>query len=94
MGLERFDSQLREVVDRYVDPGASLQLTAVDQVVRASTTTASITLTLPSVAEAKGRTYSVVARLITGSYTVTIQDQDDSEYSQNYTKILNDFFVF
>jgi len=56
-------------------------MTTYDYVVRASvnTTTNSITITLPSVAEAKGRFYSILARSVADSKTITIAHKGDSE---------------
>lgn len=76
MGLEQNNEQhYREVPDKFVDPAVSYQMETKDYVVR-PTTEEALTLTLPPVAEAKGRIYTVIAR---GSGTVTIKDKEDSE---------------
>lgn len=82
MGLEQSSAQhYREVVDKFVDPIVDYEMTTRDYVVRPSADGDSgpITLTLPSVTEAKGRFYSIVCRNADGTNTVTIQDCDDSE---------------
>lgn len=82
MGLEQNNEQhYREVVDKYVNPNASYQMTTRDYVVRPSADAGSgaIALTLPPVAEAKGRFYSIITRNADAVNTVTIQDKDDSE---------------
>ena len=80
MGLEQNNEQhYREVVDKFHDPFADYQMTTRDYVLRPSTVGAAVTITLPPVAEAKGRFYSIVARTITGVFYVTVQDNDDSE---------------
>jgi hypothetical protein len=76
MGLEQNNEQhYREVPDKYREPTNSYQMTTFDYVMRPTTDT-SLTLTLPPVAEAKGRIYTVICR---GSGDVTIEDKDDSE---------------
>lgn len=82
MALEDKASQhQREVVDKYIDPAANVQMTTYDYVVRPSADGDSgpITLTLPPVAEAKGRFYSIVARNADAVNTITVTDKDDSE---------------
>lgn len=82
MGLEQNNEQhYREVPDKYIDPVVSTQMTTRDYVVRPSATAVSgpIVLTLPPVAEAKGRFYSILAREADGVNTITITDHDDSE---------------
>ncbi len=71
----------KEVVDKYIDPAASVEMTTRDYVVRPSAdqTTGPIVLVLPPVAEAKGRFYSIVVREADGANTVTVTDRDDSE---------------
>ena len=79
MGLEQNNEQhYREVVDKFCDPVVSYQMTTRDYVVRPSALTGAITLTLPPVAEAKGRWYSIIARSVAGG-NITIEDKDDSE---------------
>ena len=70
------------IVDKYHDPAADYEMTSRDYVLRPSADGDSgpITITLPSVAEAKGRFYSILARDADGTNDITVQDQDDSEY--------------
>jgi len=78
MSLEdRFAQHDKIVVDKYHDPAADYQMTVRDYVMRPDSSEGAITLTLPPVAEAKGRWYSIISR---GGPGVTIQDYDnDSE---------------
>jgi len=71
----------KEIVDKYHDPNASYQMSTYDYVMRPSATVLSgpIILSLPPVAEAKGRFYSIVARQADAVNTITITDDDDSE---------------
>ena len=79
--LEDNAAQHKEVVDKYVNPNADYQMTTRDYIVRPSADgdSGAITLTLPSVAEAKGRFYSIVCRNADAVNTITVQDKDDSE---------------
>lgn len=80
MGLEQNSAQqYREVVDKYVNPVASYQMTTRDYVVRPNSAAGAMTITLPSVSEARGRTYSILARSADGTKTITITDKNDSE---------------
>jgi len=82
MGLEQNnEQQYREVVDKYISPIVDTQMTTRDYVVRpaADGDSGPITLTLPPVAEAKGRFYSIIARNADAVNTVTITDKNDSE---------------
>ena len=81
MGLEQTNEQhYREVVDKYHDPLVDYQMTTRDYVVRPTVVAAAIVITLPPVAEAKGRFYTIKPRgNIDITWTVTIQDRDDSE---------------
>lgn len=81
MGLEQNNEQhYREVVDKFHDPNADYEMTTRDYVVRPSAQgVGPITITLPPVAEAKGRWYSIVCRAASGVNTVTVEDRDDSE---------------
>lgn len=86
MSLEQNNEQhYREVVDKYHNPNADYEMTTRDYVLRPSAdpTSGPITITLPSVAEAKGRWYSIICRDADGTNTVTIQDADDSECWHN-----------
>ena len=69
----------KEVVDKFIDPAVSVQMATLDYVVRPSATAAPIILILPSVAEAKGRFYSIVVRAADAVNTITVSDKDDSE---------------
>lgn len=82
MALEDKSSQhQREVVDKYIDPAATVEMTTYDYVVRPSADgdSGAIDLVLPRVAEAKGRFYSIVVRNADAVNTITVMDQDDSE---------------
>ena len=87
MALEDKGAQHQEVVDKYVNPNASYSMSTRDYVVRPSADPASgpIVITLPRVAEAKGRFYSILARDADGTNTIKIQDQDDSEQWSDIT---------
>lgn len=82
MSLEQNQSQqYREYPDKFHDPTADYQMKTYDYVMRptpGANGDGNITLTLPPVAEAKGRWYSIIARGVSGG-TVTIADKDDSE---------------
>jgi len=69
----------KEVVDKFIDPAASVEMTSRDYVVRPSALSAPMTIVLPPVAEAKGRFYSIVVRAADAQNTITISDKDDSE---------------
>jgi len=82
MALEHNNEQhYREVVDKYVNPVADYAMTTRDYVVRPAVgpTTGPITVTLPPVAEAVGRWYSIVCRDADVINTVTITHNNDSE---------------
>ena len=82
MGLEQNNEQhYREVVDKFVNPVANYQMTTRDYVVRPSANpdTGAITITLPAVACAVGRFYSIICRDADAHNTVTVADNDDSE---------------
>lgn len=81
MGLEQNEAQhYREIPDKYIEPAADYQMRTWDYVVRPTTQGAGpITLTLPPVAEAKGRWYSILARAASAVNTITITDKNDSE---------------
>uniref|UniRef100_A0A6H1ZZ51 Uncharacterized protein n=2 Tax=viral metagenome TaxID=1070528 RepID=A0A6H1ZZ51_9ZZZZ len=69
------------VVDKYIDPAASVIMTTFDYVIRPSAdqTSGPIIIVLPPVAEAKGRFYSIVVRDADVVNTITVSDKDDSE---------------
>jgi len=76
---DRFAQHDKEVVDKYIDPGTSVEMTTLDYVVRPSALTAPMVIVLPPVAEAKGRFYSIVVRAADAVNTITVSDRDDSE---------------
>jgi len=78
---DRFAQHDKIVVDKYDDPNADLVMDTRDYVLRPSADKSSgpITITLPPVAEAKGRFYSIIVRNADAVNTVTITDNDDSE---------------
>jgi len=82
MSLEDRGAQHDKViVDKYHDPNAAYQMTTRDYVMRPSADgiSGAIIISLPPVAEAKGRFYSICVRNADAVNTVTIQDLDDSE---------------
>jgi hypothetical protein len=82
MALEDRGAQHDKViVDKYVNPAADYQMTTRDYVVRPSADVFSgpWTLTLPPVAEAKGRFYSIICRNADAVNVITVADRDDSE---------------
>ena len=78
---DRFAQHDKVVVDKYTNPQADVQMNVWDYVVRPSAngTSGAWTLTLPPVAEAKGRWYSIICRDADGVNTITITDDNDSE---------------
>jgi len=82
MSLEDQVDNHAAVVDKYHNPQANYQMLTTDYVLRpvSNHTTGAFTITLPPVAEAKGRIYSIVARAATAANPITIEDhQNDSE---------------
>ena len=76
---DRFAEHDKVVVDKYHDPAAAYQMSTRDYVLRPSAA-AAIVITLPPVADAKGRFYSIIARAATAVNTITIADHNnDSE---------------
>ena len=73
---DRFAQHDKEVVDKFIDPAADVQMAVWDYVVRPSANGASgpWTLMLPPVAEAKGRWYSIICRNADAVNTITITD--------------------
>ena len=71
----------KEVVDKFIDPAASIVMSTLDYVVRpsANPATGPITIVLPPVADAKGRFYSILVREADETNTITVMDRDDSE---------------
>ena len=78
---ERFAQHDKIPGDKYVQPGADYEMRTWDYVVRpyADGDSGPWTLTLPPVAEARGRFYSIICRNADAVNTITIQDRDDSE---------------
>lgn len=79
---DRFAQHDKEVADKFHNPSANYTMTTRDYVVRPSANEASgpITITLPPVAEAKGRFYSILAVEADGVNSITITDNNsDSE---------------
>ena len=82
MALEDRGTQHDKIpVDKYHDPAADYVMTTRDYVLRPSANGVSgpIVISLPPVAEAKGRFYSIICRDADAVNFITIQDQDDSE---------------
>jgi hypothetical protein len=82
MGLElKNEQQYRECPDKYHAPNADYEMNTRDFQLRPSADAVSgpITITLPPVAEARGRFYSIVVREADAVNTVTITDRGDSE---------------
>lgn len=81
--LEEKNSQHHQIPgDTYVNPTADYTMRTWDYRLRpaADGPTGPITITLPPVAEAKGRFYSIIARNADPVNTITIEDNnDDSE---------------
>ena len=73
----------KEVVDKFIDPAGSVEMTTRDYVIRPSATIAPMVIVLPPVAEAKGRFYSIVVRAADVVNTITVTDRDDSECWQD-----------
>lgn len=87
MTLEsKVDSHVN-VVDTYVNPTASYAMSVRDYVVRpaAAAGGGAIVITLPNVSEAAGRFYSILARDADTYNSITIQDNDESEYWTDIT---------
>lgn len=79
---DRAAQQDKEVVDKFHAPNANYIMTTRDYTMRpkADAESGPIILTLPPVADAKGRFYSIVTRGADAVNTITIEDNnDDSE---------------
>jgi hypothetical protein len=76
---DKFAQHDKEVVDKFIDPAASVEMTTLDYVVRPSALTAPMVIVLPPVSEAKGRFYSIVVRSASVANHITISDRNDSE---------------
>ena len=82
MSLEdRFAQHDKEVVDKFINPAAAVQMNTWDYIVRPSADGDSgpWVLTLPPVAEAKGRFYSIICRNADAVNTITVTHDSDSE---------------
>ena len=79
--LENRSEQHQQVVDKFIDPNATVHMTVRDYVSRPSADNISgpIIQYLPPVNEAKGRFYAILVRDASAVNTVTIADLDDSE---------------
>lgn len=71
------------VVDKFIDPAKTVEMTTRDYVVRPSAVSAPMTIILPPVAEAKGRFYSILVRDADSTNTITVTHKDDSEVWQD-----------
>ncbi len=90
MGLERKGAEQIPVVDKVAHPVADYQMTVRDLVVRADATAGAMTVTLPSVTEAKGLLFSIMAAVATPVLTVTVTDKSDSEgFGGDYTFVFD-----
>ena len=79
---DRFAQHDKEVVDKYINPSGDVTMATWDYVVRPSANGDSgpWTLTLPPVAEAKGRFYSIICRNADAVNFITVEDNNnDSE---------------
>ena len=79
---DRFAQHDKEIVDKFHDPVGSYTMTVRDYVVRphANAETGPVIITLPPVAQARGRFYSILVREADLVNSVTITDNNsDSE---------------
>jgi len=79
---ERFAQHDKIPGDKFVNLDANYTIRSWDYVVRASVDSDSgnIVITLPPVAEARGRSYSIVCRSAADAATITVEDNNsDSE---------------
>ena len=78
---DRFSQHDKVIVDKYHNPEIDYIMSVRDYVLRpiANEVTGPITITLPPVAEAKGRFYSILCREVAWPNTITVTDKDDSE---------------
>ena len=67
------------VVDKYHAPLATYEMTVRDYVLRPDASAGPMTVTLPSVVQARGKFYSIIGRGLTMTNTVTITHKGDSE---------------
>ena len=90
--LDNKFTQHQSVVDKYVNPITDYQMTTRDYVTRVVASAATV-ITLPPVAEASGRLYSILARTATSANTVTIQDKGDSESWTDIVLVTDDNYA-
>jgi len=79
---DKFTQHDKVIVDKFNDPAGDYTMSVRDYVLRpsANNDTGSITITLPPVAKARGRFYSILIREADGVNSVTITDNNsDSE---------------
>lgn len=78
---ERFAQHDKIPGDKYVDPRADYQMRTWDYVMRPSADGDSgpYIITLPPVAEARGRFYSIICRNADAVNAITVADRNDSE---------------
>ena len=97
MGVESRHEMINggQVLDNFIAITADLALSVNQQVVEATTSTVDITVTLPNVEEAAGRTYTI-ALITDGGFDLIVQDQDESRnWDGDYTMAdANDEYVF
>ena len=81
MSLESGFKEQDTVVDKYHAPNADYEMSVRDYTLRPSADGGSgaITISLPPVAQARGKFYSIVVRNADAVNTITVQDRDDSE---------------
>ncbi len=79
MSLERTPREHENLVNVASFKTADYQMTPYDYVIRVNASAAAVVITLPPVAEAAGKFYSVGVRDASVAFDVTLQDKDDSE---------------
>jgi hypothetical protein len=78
--LERFPNDSLVSPNQFESPyGVNYAMQVQDQVMRPNARSASLTLTLPPVTDAKGKWYSIILIDTTGGHTCTVIDQGDAE---------------
>jgi len=82
MAHDKKPYESHEVVDKILHVAAAALLTPRDQCVRATANAASgaYAITLPPVGDCRGLWFAIVTRDADNANTVTIQDQDESEF--------------
>lgn len=76
--MDRFARQMEEIVgdEKFAVKDESCTLEVYEQQIRVDSTDGAVEIKLPSVAEAKGRFYSIIVETYVNA--VTVVDQDDS----------------